>query len=51
MAYPVEDYFATLGDRQFSLRGQFIESQGTAMLDPDIIEGTSAIDDPHSIII
>ena len=24
MAYPVEDYFATLGDKQFSLRGQFI---------------------------
>ncbi|MEJ1240593.1 FtsX-like permease family protein [Chryseolinea sp. T2] len=51
MAYPVEDYFATLGDEQFSLRGQFMEPQGTAMLEPDIIEGTSALDDPHSIII
>lgn len=51
MAYPVEDYFATLGDKQFSLHGQFLEPEGTTMLDPGIIEGTSAIDDPHSIII
>ena len=52
MAWWLNDYSLSSGDKKMSRQGEFIEPEGLDMLSPKMIEGNySSLNDMHSIVI
>jgi putative ABC transport system permease protein len=52
LAYPVEEYFLTVGDKKIPLRGEFIESNGPSLFTLKMTQGAlSGLSDQHSIFL
>ncbi|NJM27011.1 MAG: ABC transporter permease [Bacteroidia bacterium] len=52
MAYPIEDYFITVGEKKLTLRGEFLEPEGVALFDLKMVHGQlNNMTDSHSIFL
>src|SRR5687767_7781683 len=51
-AWPAADHILSSSEEKFSVRGQFMEPEGPAMLGLNMLKGSLAgLSDPHSILL